>query len=318
MNTMTLAPRAADISQSEPSVQLLGLLKVRGYQFTTPTPATHRKVLRRAEMNRAVDLRGVFGWSLPFPADLLPREIMQALERAGGLRDGPQGFRSAYRVASLGPDLVMHSAFPPSAEDAVFFGPDTYRFARLLRDTLGNEDLGHVIDIGTGSGAGALVVARQCKVRSLTATDVNATALAIARTNLQAAGILADFRLGSGLDAVSEQADLIIANPPFIAGDGGRTYRDGGDMIGARLSLEWAVAASSRLAPCGRFILYTGSAIVDGGDALHEALSARLDLRKFTLRYEELDPDIFGGQLSAKGYERVERIAAVGAVITRL
>ena len=28
-------------------------------------------------------------------------------------------------------------------------------------------------------------------------------------------------------------------------------------------------------------------------------------------RYEELDPDIFGGQLGCEGYEDVERIAAV-------
>jgi hypothetical protein len=27
--------------------------------------------------------------------------------------------------------------------------------------------------------------------------------------------------------------------------------------------------------------------------------------------YEELDPDIFGGQLECEGYEKVERIAAV-------
>ena len=27
--------------------------------------------------------------------------------------------------------------------------------------------------------------------------------------------------------------------------------------------------------------------------------------------YEELDPDVFGGQLSCAGYEDVERIAAV-------
>ncbi len=113
-------------------------------------------------------------------------------------------------------------------------------------------------------------------------------------------------------------ADLIIANPPFIAGDGDRTYRDGGDMLGARLSLDWASQGAARLAPGGRFVLYTGSAIVDGRDGLREALVSRLDPSCHDLSYEELDPDIFGGQLASKAYENVERIAAIGAVIRRL
>ena len=318
MSLKTLADRDAGLSDAYPGARLLGLLKAKGYQFITPTPATHRKAVRRADMDLAVDTRGVFGWSLAFAAGLLSTDLLDALEATGGLLDDQHGYRAAYRVASLGQDLFLHSAFPPSAEDAVFFGPDTYRFARFLRQVVGRGEIGRIIDIGTGSGAGAVVVARQARVKHLILTDVNETALRTARSNLQAAGLSGDFRLGSGLQAVPETADLIIANPPFIAGDGGRTYRDGGDMIGARLSLDWALAATAQLAPEGRFVLYTGSAIVGGVDALHRALCEHIDSGKYDLTYEELDPDIFGGQLSAKGYERVERIAAVGAVITRI
>ena len=35
------------------------------------------------------------------------------------------------------------------------------------------------------------------------------------------------------------------------------------------------------------------------------------------LRYREIDPDVFGEQLDLPGYEDVERIAAVGAVLSR-
>ncbi len=161
------------------------------------------------------------------------------------------------------------------------------------------------------------MTARAARVSSLILTDVNQTSLALARINVHAAGMIGDVRLGSGLDAVPETADLIIANPPFIAGDSGRTYRDGGDMKGARLSLDWALTAAGQLAPQGRFVLYTGSAIVDGVDALHDALQEGLDTTAFDLAYEELDPDIFGEQLSSPGYEDVERIAAVSAIITR-
>ena len=39
--------------------------------------------------------------------------------------------------------------------------------------------------------------------------------------------------------------------------------------------------------------------------------------RMSTLRYEELDPDIFGEELETPAYRDVERIALVSAVITR-
>ena len=62
--------------------------------------------------------------------------------------------------------------------------------------------------------------------------------------------------------------------------------------------------------------LYTGSAIVDGTDRLERSCAhGRRTL--CALRYIELDPDIFGEQLDEPGYEDVERIAAVGAVIER-
>lgn len=62
--------------------------------------------------------------------------------------------------------LYAHSSFPTSASDAVFFGPDTYRFLSFLfsaladlpaPDASGQWKLG--VDVGTGAGAGALAIA---------------------------------------------------------------------------------------------------------------------------------------------------------------
>ena len=96
--------------------------------------------------------------------------------------------------------------------------------------------------------------------------------------------------------------------------EGSRSYRDGGAMNGAALALEWALAGARR----GDVLLYTGAAIVDGEDALRATLEAALPSLGRTLRYEELDPDVFGEELDAPAYQGVERIAAVGAVITSL
>jgi hypothetical protein len=73
-----------------------------------------------------------------------------------------------------------------------------------------------------------------------------------------------------------------------------------------------------RLAPGGRIILYTGSAILNGGvDQFQEALRRAIGGAGCSLRYRELDPDIFPGELRRAAYADVERIAAIGAVITR-
>ena len=154
-------------------------------------------------------------------------------------------------------------------------------------------------------------------MRACSLTDINPLALRFAGINARHHGLTIEALEGSGVEPIEGEIELAITNPPFIADLSGPAYRDGGDMHGAALSLDWALAAAARLAPGGRLLLYTGSAIVGGEDRLEAALRARLPALGCTLRYAELDPDIFGEQLDEPGYEDVERIAAVGAVIVR-
>jgi hypothetical protein len=84
------------------------------------------------------------------------------------------------------------------------------------------------------------------------------------------------------------------------------------------LSVAWAAAALEKLRPGGRMLLYTGSAICDGGhDHLRQALVELTAARGAELSYREIDPDVFGEELETQAYRDVERIAVVGAVITR-
>ena len=148
-------------------------------------------------------------------------------------------------------------------------------------------------------------------------TDINPLALQFARVNATQAGVPLQAALGLTLEPVSERFDLILANPPYMADDGERAYRDGGDLIGARRSLDWAVDAARRLAPAGRMILYTVSAIVGGIDGLKTALEGTLPPLGCALDYREIDVDIFGEELETEPYREVERIAAVGIVIRK-
>lgn len=299
---------------------LIAFLKSHSYRFVTPTPATHAHVLTRAGTRMASDLRDMFGWSMPFAARLLDRAVLEQLQSIGMVEETIAGFKSRLRVSSLGADLFLHGAYPTSGTDAVFFGPDSYRFARLIEQQLAScpgRAVSTVVDIGTGAGVGAVVAAHLCPAAEIVMTDINPAALRLAAINARAAGVAASGVLAGDLASLAGKFDLVLANPPYIIDDAGRAYRDGGGMHGAAVSLDMAREAVPRLAPGGRFILYTGSAIVGGHDAVYENLRAIAKSDGCSLAYAEIDPDVFGEELQTENYRDVERIALISAVIER-
>lgn len=322
----------------EPLLALLRHLKASGYRFVTPTPATHARVIARPDRREARTPADMLGWSLPFRAGAIDPAIVQLLDSAGAVQwldsagavrwldsagalaaDGAWR-RATVRVSTLHDQLFLHSAYPTDDPDAVFFGPDSYRFADLIRAQLAARPpaIGaRVVDIGTGSGVGAIVAARACPRARVTMTDINPRALRLAALNARSAGVTAEAIRCSGLDGVDGEIDVAMANPPYIVDPASRAYRDGGDMHGGRLSLEMTRAALDRLAPGGRMILYTGSAIVAGHDALGTALAEDAAARGFAIAYRELDPDVFGEELDMAPYADVDRIALVAAIIDR-
>ena len=300
-------------------IDLLRLLERRGYRFVTPTPASHARVVARAERREARDTTCMLGWSLPFRDGLDP-EVEALLHGAGAVERHGDGWRSTVRVSALHDQLFVHSAYPTEAEDAVFFGPDSYRFADLIRAELATQPLAaeaRVVDIGTGSGVGGIVAALATESARVILTDINPAALRLACVNAAAAGVAPTLVEGADLAGVADAIDLATANPPYIVDDSERAYRHGGGMHGCQVALDMARMAVERLAPGGRLILYTGSAIVDGGDPLRTALAALADEAACALRYREIDPDVFGEELSGPAYAKVDRIALIAAVVTR-
>lgn len=310
---------ALDADAREALLELLRTLRAADYDFVVPTPETHRRVVGRPDKQQATGLRDMFGWNIPFSPGVVPAGILDLLLRADAVSEEEGGlYRSRYRVARLGDKLYLHSAFPTSEKDSVFFGPDSYRFAAFLRAELPRAArVSRLVDFGAGAGAGVLTAAAWLREARLSALDTNGRALELARINAKAAGVRLEAVEGSSLDDIDGPIDLVIANPPFILDRAQRAYRDGGDLHGARCTIDWAMEAAGRLSPSGRMLLYSGSAIVEGRDGLREALADGLASRGCSLRYRELDPDIFGDQLGQPGYEDVERIAAIGAVVTR-
>ncbi len=76
-----------------------------------------------------------------------------------------------------------------------------------------------ILDIGTGSGAIALALAKEVPNGKITATDISTSALALARKNAHALDLdnKIDFRQGNIFAAVEGVFDIIVSNPPYIA-----------------------------------------------------------------------------------------------------
>ena len=293
-------------------VELLHLLRRQDYRHTAVTPKTHETVVSRS-LERRPSLADILGWNRPFEEADLDPQLYALLERAEALETDNDGkLRTNIRVASLGTDLFVHSAFPTNEKDAVFFGPDTYRFVRFLEAQISQlEKAGLTVDMGTGSGAGGIAVARKPGGPRTILVDINAKALRYAQINAAAAGVEAELLESNRVP----QCDLLVGNAPYLMDAGGRTYRDGGDLLGGAVSLDWIEQGLRQLSPGGTILLYTGAAYVDGRSPLLMAIEDACSAAGARLEVQELDPDVFGEQLLEPGYEDVERIAAVGLTI---
>jgi hypothetical protein len=300
--------------------ELLHMLDDQGYDFVPPTPASHARVVARPDRHFAEDLPGVYGWSLPFDPQKLAVPYVDELIDAGILKPEADGLlRSTVRVARLNGKLFIHSAYPTSDVNSVFLGPDSYRFADFIVANMPGAaaDL-RIADYGTGAGVGGIVAASHVNARSVTLADINPDALALASVNAQFAGLEPETdKIGSPSE-LTGAFDVIVTHPPFMIDEDRRAYRDGGGLYGAQLSRDWVIDALPKLAPAGKLIMHTGAPIVRGTDVLLAALRDAMPVVGFRLEYRELDPDIFGDELDKPACADVDRIAAVGAVVTRV
>ena len=319
-------PIDAPIDENKHNPQKLGLLlaylKKHDYCFTTISPASHEKVNNRLENALAKNLADIFGWNRVFSTNAVEAYLFDLMQTANILTKVDSGWKSRLRVASIdscinssiNTQLFLHSAYPTTDNEAVFFGPDTYRFATAIHHFLSTnkQPIYTAVDIGTGSGAGAVLLAQALPQAEIIAADINNTALNLARVNSDAADIHNIKQVHSDLlKDITGNFDLIIANPPYLVDKTKRTYRHGGGALGSALSLDIVDAAMQRLNAGGALLLYTGVAIVDGHDAFLAEVKVKLKHADFTFNYSEIDPDIFGEELLNETYSKTDRIAAV-------
>lgn len=297
------------------------VLRDRHYAFVCPTPATIDRVRARPQGPQP-GLRDILGWNRPFTEDALDAELFGLLRHGGLLaREGPR-WRSRVRFSTIGGLLVAHSAYPTDENDAVFLGPDTYRFAGFVQRALHGwqppQRPVRILDLGCGSGAGGLVAAAACGPGpvSLTLADINPRALAFSRANAALAERPATVVHSDLFGALEGPFDLIVVNPPYLCDGQKRLYRHGGGANGLELPIKMVEASFAQLRAGGLLLAYTGTPVIDGQDPFRAAVQHLADTCR-TFSYEETDPDIFGEELENPAYATADRIAAIALTIER-
>jgi release factor glutamine methyltransferase len=137
-----------------------------------------------------------------------------------------------------------------------------------------------VLDVGTGTGAIALAIADEHPGARVTAIDVSADALALARENVERAGLaveLLQYDAGDGLPG--GPYDLVVSNPPYVEPSDlatlmpdVRDYEPHVALVGDRMPQVVARAAFDVLRPGGHLVLEVG----DGQALATAAMLAKL------------------------------------------
>lgn len=127
------------------------------------------------------------------------------------------GHKEFYSASfEVNPDVLIPR---PETEHLVVEAIDR---AKEIREARGNSAPLRIADVGTGSGAVAITLAKQLGDCHVTAIDVSEAALAVAARNAKRHGLDEDrisLQHGDLLEACApEQSfDLIVSNPPYVS-----------------------------------------------------------------------------------------------------
>jgi release factor glutamine methyltransferase len=99
--------------------------------------------------------------------------------------------------------------------------PDTETLIEAALERLPAGTTAHVADVGTGSGAIAIALARKRPGLRVTATELSPPAAAVARRNVARYGLEArvEVVVTDLLAGLGSSFELVLSNPPYIADD---------------------------------------------------------------------------------------------------
>jgi release factor glutamine methyltransferase len=152
-------------------------------------------------------------WLVAHGADALTRDQAETfLALAKRRRDGEPIAYLTGRREFWGLDLAVTPA-------VLIPRPETETLVEVALARLPADRPLRVLDLGTGSGAIALAIAKERPLAAVTATDASAEALEVARGNAARLGLanVAFVRSDWYAAVPSGRFDAIVSNPPYIA-----------------------------------------------------------------------------------------------------
>ena len=99
--------------------------------------------------------------------------------------------------------------------------PETEILIDLVAEIIEREKITQIAEIGVGSGAISIVLARKFPALKIIATDISDIPLKVAGKNIETFGLQEQIELRKSnlLDKVPETLELVVSNPPYIAED---------------------------------------------------------------------------------------------------
>lgn len=151
-------------------------------------------------------------WLIAHDHDELSTDIVQAFSSMS--KERLKGVPLAY--------LLGHREFwslkLKVTRDVLIPRPETELLVEWAVELASQCDLNSMLDLGTGSGAIALAVQQDLPHLSVTASDVSASALRVARENAEDLGLPVEFVESSWFGALAQRRwALIASNPPYVA-----------------------------------------------------------------------------------------------------
>lgn len=106
------------------------------------------------------------------------------------------------------------------SHDVLIPRPETEHLVENVLELAAGFERPRIVDVGTGSGAIGVALAHHLPAAQITATDLSAAALQVARGNAKRNGVAERIRFLEGdllTPVAGEQFDFVVSNPPYVA-----------------------------------------------------------------------------------------------------
>ncbi|MGD0156404.1 MAG: peptide chain release factor N(5)-glutamine methyltransferase [Terracidiphilus sp.] len=153
-------------------------------------------------------------WLIAHHEDLVTQEV------ADGYRALVERRRDDEPIQYIAEEVEFYGLAFQVNRDVLIPRPETEHVVERAIALAGGFERPRIVDVGTGSGAIAVALAKALPEAQIFATDISEAALAVAQANAERHGVAdrVQFFEGDLLEPVAgERFEIVISNPPYVA-----------------------------------------------------------------------------------------------------